>query len=212
MNIERIAEEVTKTILASPREDITNELVELIDKKRIADELVKLARLLIGADSGKFKPIMLGDGIYGGRVISPSARKPGTIQVTNFTADGKPAGHSEYGSLADAIDEYWQELDNPISNIARSLGKNIHKSWEEATFEHRDKSKLVKKNFAYVSPYRPMWGISVSGDVSASKDGKVGVLYRDEPLDLHTMEHLSLIPVTKKAIQDFAHQISKKLN
>lgn len=158
----------------------------------------------------RFRAIRIGGGTFGGRVISVSARSPGKIQVTDFTDKGTPSGHSEHDSLEEAIAEHWTELDNPVSNLARSLGGKRARAWEEATFESPQKSELAKKKYAYVSPLRPLSGVSVGGFTSTTKDGKIGVLYRDDPLDIETMKHLSLVPVTTGAIRDFSSQIARQ--
>lgn len=160
-------------------------------------------------DAGLQKPIRIGNGEYGGFVAHNSARNPGVIQVTQFLEDGTPAGHTEHKTIGDALLHHIVDLDHPVSKLLKGNQIGFINAWEEATFESHNKSELVKKPFAYVSPLRPLSGVMVDGLKSANKNGKMGVLYRDNPISIGKMDSLSLVPITKQAKLDFVEQYAK---
>ena len=154
-----------------------------------------------------WEPIRVGRGQSGGKIISRSARTPGRIQVTRFTEEGIPAGHEEYNTLAEAIQDNWQELDNPISQLAQSSPNRL-RAWEEATFEHPYADKLMDIPYHYVSPLRPLSGVQIEGEISTNKSGRVGVLYRKSPLSIDKLKSLSLIPSSSEAVAAFSKELA----
>ena len=148
--------------------------------------------------------IKVGRGEYGGKVIHESTREPGKIQVTTFV-DRKPVGHENYDSFAEAMVDNFDDLNNEVSRQSKNF--DAHAAWEEATLEHPYADELGAKKYVYVSPMRPLNGVSIDGMKSADKSGKVGVVYRDEPLTKEQVEHLSLIPFTKEAKLAYCEQL-----
>jgi len=159
-------------------------------------------------EEGSAKPIRVGMGQSGGKLIHPSARGGKKTQVTSFTDEGVPSGHEEYNTVADAIVDNWDELDNPVSRLAFDNIDKRSRAWEEATFEHPYKDELLSLLYHYISPRRPLSGVSVEGKTSSDKAGRVGVLYRDTPLDIETMTRLDLFPYTKEAVSAFSQELS----
>jgi hypothetical protein len=142
----------------------------------------------------------------GSKLLTPSARRPGKFQVTDFLADGTPAGHDEFDSLAEAIAENFFELDHPLARLASQ--SQVAHAWEEATFEHPYADELADQPYAYVSPLRPLSGIDVEGRTSYDKSGRIGVLYRDKPLSIESLIHLNLVPATEAAILVASQEIA----
>ena len=158
------------------------------------------------SDVNLIRPIPLAGGEYGGYVVHRSTKSPGMIQVTNFDDDGNPIGDEQYSDLADALQDHIEKIDHPVARYLKNDSSKISRAWEEATFEHPYKKELLEKAFNYVSLLRPLSGVSVDGMTSADKSGRIGVLYRDEPLPIETMEHLDLVPYTMAAQRDFCEQ------
>ena len=148
----------------------------------------------------QLEPIDLAGGEFGGTIIHPSARTEGKTQVTNFTEEGKPAGHQEFDTLEDALVDNVKDIEDdvfrPLKN-AKTRSKMV-KAWEKARFDSPLSSDVKDKKFAYVSPLRPLNGVSnLEGTVVDIE--RQGVLFRDTPLNATQVKHLSLVPITPEA-------------
>ena len=154
--------------------------------------------------------IVVGKGRYGGGIIHNSA-STNKIQYTYFTEDGKPIGHTEYNTIGEAVKDNWKQIDHPVFNLRKSCGGKEIFAWEEATFESPIKDELFAQEYQYVSIYRPLSGVMVDGLKSANKDGKIGVLYRDEPLPLDKQISLQLFPISNEAMMATSNEIALAL-
>lgn len=207
-------------ILGMARDNI-GKILKLADPQNMADRGVALGKLKeyirnpktkkrVDPDTGTpwdapfqtRKSISLNGGVMGGHVVHPSARRKDKIQVTGFTKKGQASGHMEYNSVAEALADYpyVNHIEHPVFRLRKNNIKASIKAWQEATFEHPYKDELVKIDYVYVSPLRPLSGVMVKGRTSANKDGRIGVLYRKEPLSLSKQESLDLFPISSKAI------------
>ncbi len=157
--------------------------------------------------------IQLGAGIHGGMVITPDFRRSGSnaVQVTYFTRDGQPSGHTQFKSLADALDENFLDVDHPVSRLKKNTDPaKVFSAYEEAIFEpHND--EILNTPFHYLSPLRPLSGVAVEGFVSSDLSGRMGVLSRYEPLDLDTQTRLDMFPMSPEAIRAAAEEMAVML-
>lgn len=157
--------------------------------------------------------ISLGAGIHGGMIITPDFRKSGTdaVQLTYFTKDGQPSGHTTFKKLADALDENFLDVDHPVSRLKKNTDPvKVFSAYEEALFEpHND--EILHAPFHYLSPLRPLTGVAVEGFVSSDLSGRMGVLSRYEPLDLDTQVRLNLFPMSPEAIRAAAEELAVML-
>lgn len=157
--------------------------------------------------------IQLGAGIHGGMVITPDFRRSGSnaVQVTYFTRDGQASGHTQFKSLADALDENFLDVDHPVSRLKKNTDPaKVFSAYEEAIFEpHND--EILNTPFHYLSPLRPLSGVAVEGFVSSDLSGRMGVLSRYEPLDLDTQTRLNLFPMSPEAIRAASEEMAVSL-
>lgn len=157
--------------------------------------------------------IQLGAGIHGGMVITPDFRRSGSnaVQVTYFTRDGQASGHTQFKSLADALDENFLDVDHPVSRMRKNTDPaKVFSAYEEAIFEpHND--EILHTPFHYLSPLRPLSGVAVEGFVSSDLAGRMGVLSRYEPLDLDTQTRLDMFPMSPEAIRAAAEELAVML-
>jgi len=154
--------------------------------------------------------ISLGAGVHGGMIITPDFRKSGTdaVQLTYFTRDGQPSGHTTFKSLADALDENFLDVNHPVSMLKKNTDPaKVFSAYEDALFEpHND--EILNAPFHYLSPLRPVVGVVVEGFVSSDLSGRIGVLSRYDPLDLYTQIRLNLFPMSPEAIRAAAEEMA----
>ena len=179
----------------------------LPDTKDLVTKSASLPKSTPEAKQDKASSIRLTDG----SILTPSARTKGKTQVTSFTKEGIPSGHDEYNSVSEAIANNFEKIDHPVARLYKNNSDKGIRAWEEATFEHPYSDELLKIPFVYVSPLRPLSGVSVEGRISADKSGRIGVLYRKTPLPIDKQESLSLYPINPKSIKATSDEIAKQV-
>jgi hypothetical protein len=147
-----------------------------------------------------------------GGFIHKSARSPGKIQMTRFTETGVPAGHEEYDSWAEALDQN-EFQDDPFPKRGVNFGA-ILVAKKKAVEIHGDDNVGP---YVYYSPLRPFsFGSPISkieGVVTGvTSDNTQGVVFSKNPLPLDTIERNELQPFDKQARLDAYDQWLKRSN
>lgn len=134
---------------------------------------------------------------HGFYIITPSARHKGKFQATHFAPDGTPTGHSEHNTIVEALRENQSQLG--IKSL--QISDDEFNAWFQAMGNENTKDLIEGKNYVYTSLLRPLTGVSVDGVKLSSDNGRIGVLFRDTPLDNDTIKHLSLSAVSPESAE-----------
>jgi len=135
-----------------------------------------------------------------GEIISPSARAPGKVQVTRFNERGKPSGHEEYRSLAEAVSVHVPREARDVLAFPRNDRLDDHME-AHAILDRSGDVEKSDRAYAYSSGYRPFGfapHLRKYGKTIDVAGGTRGVLFSKEPLPLGVMRDNELLPLTSK--------------
>ncbi|MFA7455793.1 MAG: hypothetical protein WCZ10_15160 [Desulfobulbaceae bacterium] len=135
---------------------------------------------------------------YGFKLLTRSTRNPGMFQVTDFDKKWTPTGHHEYKTVVDALEDIWQDIKHPVFQEGAKLVQGD--AWARA-FSVVEKEEVEGLEYVYGTTYRPLAGVQVDGVAVNVMDGRWGVLFRREPLDLETQARLNLGPCVPESIR-----------